>query len=189
MKNSSDTRKRIDNILEHIGERSSLVDDADFATLMQLISVHIYERTRDLSERLKLLEKRVEQTGADRSFLLKESYLNLFQEHCIQHEIMTDIELNKHNCQKLNDSYELDEEGMKLEEKQAIEHGFAALHLYYDPMSRLNGHSSGSSSSGNSLDSGYCSADIFNRRVLPGGQDFFDCIAAKESDRSYRINQ
>lgn len=185
MKYQSLTRQRIDDLLQNMGKRSSLVDDADLATLMQLITVHIYERTNDLAQKINILEDKLNSSGVDGSLLVKDAFINMFHSQPIAYEISDEMIDDHHTSivdsgTTMNESYVPEEEEMKLEEKQALEDGLAALHLYHDsaPLT-MTRSPSGNLSVGESTYS-VPPADIFNQRDLPpiiGTQDFFDLIA------------
>jgi len=184
MKYQSVTRQRIDDLLQNLGKSSSLVDDADLATLMQLISVHIHERTADLAQNINILEDRLKKSGIKGSLLVKDVFMDMFQSHPISHEISVDTDNTPIESQTTTDqSFIPDEEEMKLEEKQALEDGLAALHLFHDTASPMMVRSpSGNLSIGESTHS-VPPTDIFNLRDLPpiiGSQDFFEYIAHED---------
>jgi hypothetical protein len=192
MKYQSLTRQRIDDLLQNMGKRSSLVDDADLATLMQLITVHIYERTNDLAQKINILEDKLNSSGVDGSLLVKDAFINMFHSQPIAYEISDEMIDDHHTSivdsgTTMNESYVPEEEEMKLEEKQALEDGLAALHLYHDsaPLT-MTRSPSGNLSVGESTYS-VPPADIFNQRDLPpiiGTQDFFDLIAEEDFHES-----
>jgi hypothetical protein len=200
MKYQSLTRQRIDDILQNLGKRSSLVDDADLATLMQLITVHIYERTNDLAQKINILEDKLNSSGVDGALLVKDAFINMFHSQPIAYEISDEID--DHHTSIVDSGTTMDEpfvpeevvvveeeeeEEMKLEEKQALEDGLAALHLYHDSAPLMITRSpSGNLSVGESTHS-VPPADIFNQRDLPpiiGTQDFFDLIAEEDFHES-----
>lgn len=193
MKYQSITRQRIDDLLQNLGKRSSLVDDADLATLMHLISVHIYERTTHLAQKMNILEDQLKTSGLDGSLQVKDAFINIFHTQPIAYEISDDIDDAPiiESETTMDESFVPDEEEMKLEEKQALEDGLAALHLFHDTAPPIMVRSPSGNLSVEESTHSVPPNDVFNQRDLPpiiGTQDFFDLIAEDLNEKSSFMN-